>query len=212
MEIRVNATRMQLLRTRKRLRTAVRGHKLLKDKRDELMKKFLDLIRRARSLREEVEKELSLASRDFVLAQMAMSREAVEEALMSSASQADLKVRMVPAMNVRVPEFSWESPSMTAREAYPYGFTTTVSELDRSASILAGIMPKLVELAQVEKACELLADEIEKPRRRVNALEYVLIPRLSETVRYITMKLDEMERGNATRLMKLKDVVRAKGA
>ncbi|HHY99054.1 MAG TPA: V-type ATP synthase subunit D, partial [Firmicutes bacterium] len=138
MEIRVNATRMQLLRTRKRLAMAVRGHKLLKDKRDELMKKFMELIKKAKALRDDVEHELSLASRSFVMAQMNMSREAAEEALMSQSTSVELSVKLVPIMSVRVPDFRWQSsPDAAGVEAYPYGLVTTASDLDQASSILS---------------------------------------------------------------------------
>ncbi|MGE5593607.1 MAG: V-type ATP synthase subunit D [Betaproteobacteria bacterium] len=208
MEVRVSPTRMQLLRLKKRLAMAERGHKLLKDKRDELMKKFLDLIKKEQALRGHVEAGLGSVLPAFLEARAAMSQEALEEAFMVPKISCGVDVSATTIMNVKVPEFTWRGED--ARNAHPYGFSGTSASLDDAVTGLAGLLPKLAELAEVERSIELLADEIEKTRRRVNALEYVLIPNLRETARYITMKLDEMERGNLTRLMKVKDIVRAK--
>lgn len=214
MEIRVNPTRMELNRLKKRLQMAVRGHKLLKDKRDELIRQFLVRIRRNKELREQLEKELTDALAKFLLARAVMSAETLDEALMFPTVRLSLKVEKQNIMSVYAPKFSWEEEKNTRAEEegsiYPYGFLGTSAELDASIETLSGILPKLLELAEVEKSVQLLADEIEKTRRRVNALEYVLIPKMQETVRYITMKLDENERGALTRLMKVKDIVRAK--
>jgi V/A-type H+-transporting ATPase subunit D len=206
MEIRVSATRMQLLATRKRLVMAERGHKLLKDKLDELMKHFLELIRKEHDLREEVEAALARALPAFLQARAGMSREAIEGALLVSRAQSKIEAASRNIMNVKVPELRWVIGE--AQDVYPYGFSGTSAALDDAVEGLTSIVPKLVELAEVEKSIELLADELEKTRRRVNALEYVVIPGLQETVRYIVMKLDEAERGNLTRLMKVKEIVR----
>ncbi|MEW5783560.1 MAG: V-type ATP synthase subunit D [Bacillota bacterium] len=212
MEIRVNPTRMELNRLKKRLSMAQRGHKLLKDKRDELIRQFLILVRKNKDLREYVEQELAAAFAKFLLARAVMPHEALEEALMYPTRRAALTVQKQNIMSVYAPRISWEEAETETGESsiFPYGFVDTSAELDVSIETLSGIMPRLLELAQVEKAVQLLADEIEKTRRRVNALEYVLIPKIEGTIRYITMKLDESERSALTRLMKIKDVVRSK--
>ncbi|NPV54422.1 MAG: V-type ATP synthase subunit D [Firmicutes bacterium] len=213
MEVRVSPTRMHLLRTRRRLAMAVRGHKLLKDKRDELMKKFLALVRRNKELREEVEGKLGKAFKSFLMARAVMPPEVIEEAIMYPKRTLEFDATSVNVLSVKVPKFSWaERGEAQESEIYPYGLAATASELDFAIGSLAGVLPRMVELAEVEKSVELLSAEIEKTRRRVNALEYVLIPQLEETARYITMKLDEMERGNLTRLMKVKEIVRERGA
>lgn len=212
MEIRVNPTRMELNRLKKRLNMARRGHKLLKDKRDELIRQFLILVRKNKDLREHVEEELSGAFAKFLLARAMMPAEALEEALLYPTRRMSLDIKKQNIMSVNAPRITGQEEEGSGGEGsiYPYGFVDTSAELDISIETLSEIMPKLLELAEVEKAVQLLADEIEKTRRRVNALEYVLIPKVEETIRYITMKLDENERGALTRLMKIKDVVRAK--
>jgi len=213
MEIRVNPTRMELNRLKRRLATAQRGHKLLKDKRDELMRQFMILIRKNKELREEVEAALGEALAKFLLARAVMSSETLEEAIMYPQTRFELDVSRQNIMSVYAPKFNWQQLCGIEGEdnIYPYGFADTSAELDASITTLCQLMPKLLELAEVEKAVDLLAAEIEKTRRRVNALEHVLIPQLSQTVRYITMKLEEAERGALTRLMKVKDIVSAKG-
>ncbi len=204
---------MELNRLKKRLAMAVRGHKLLKDKRDELVSQFLERVRKNKELREQVEAELTAAMASFLLARAVMSIEALEEALLYPAASISLTVEKQNIMSVYAPRLHWKQEAGSRGEEtniYPYGFVGTSAELDTSIETLAQIMPKLMELAELEKAVQLLANEIEKTRRRVNALEYVLIPRMQETVRYITMKLDENERAALTRLMKIKDIVRAK--
>ncbi len=212
MEIRVNPTRMELNRLRRRLTMAQRGHKLLKDKRDELIRQFMILVRKNKDLREHIEKELSDAFAKFLLARAVMPAENLEEALMYPTRVLKLGVQRQNIMSVYTPKFEWAEETGRGEGAsiYPYGFADTSAELDTSIETLSNILPHLMELAEVEKSVQLMAEEIEKTRRRVNALEYVLIPRLEETVKYITMKLDENERGALTRLMKIKDIVRAK--
>ena len=213
MEIKVNPTRMELNQLKKRLQMALRGHKLLKDKRDELISQFLKRVRKNKELREQVEAELTAAMAKFLLARAVMSAEVLEEALMYPTARLSLTVERQNIMSVYAPRLDWKQAAKKRGEEtniYPYGFVGTSAELDTSIETLAQIMPKLMELAELEKAVQLLADEIEKTRRRVNALEFVLIPQMQETVRYITMKLDENERAALTRLMKIKDIVRAK--
>ncbi len=201
----VNPTRMELTRLKKRLKTAMRGHKLLKDKRDDLMKKFLELVRRNKELREKVEQLIAGVYEGFVVASAVMSPQLMEEALMLPKSSVELEVGSKNIMSVNVPVFSYGGS--TGEDIYSYGFASTSGELDDSVAALQEVLPFLLELAQMEKSAQLLAEEIEKTRRRVNALEYVQIPSLQETIRYIAMKLDENERSNLARLMKIKDMM-----
>lgn len=205
--MRVNPTRMELTRLKKRLKVAQRGHKLLKDKRDELMKKFLELVRQNKELREKVENMLMNAYSNFLIARAVMSSEVLEESLMFPKQRVFLEVSTNNIMSVEVPVLEFKTESDDESNVYPYGFAVTSAELDNAISTLSRALPYMLELAQMEKSAQLLAEEIEKTRRRVNALEHVLIPQLTETIKYITMKLDENERGNLTRLMKVKDMV-----
>ena len=205
-KLNVNPTRMELTRLKKRLRTAQRGHKLLKDKRDELMKQFLELVRRNRELRRSVEERLMNAHNSFVLAAASMSEESMEAALMCPRQTVAVDVSMKNVMSVIVPVFDFEMEGDPS-DIYPYGFGFTSGGLDVAVWSLNDVMQDLLDLAAMEKAAELMSDEIEKTRRRVNALEYVMIPNLQETIRYITMKLEENARGNTTRLMKIKDMM-----
>lgn len=209
MRLNVNPTRMELSRLRKRLQVAVRGHKLLKDKQDELMKKFIDLIKQNNELRMDVEKELTQSLRGFMMAKAVMSPEMLEEAIIMPAEKISLDVSRKNIMSVNVPVMKFVREGSENSSIYPYGYAQTTGELDSAIKKLYEIMPHLLELAEVEKTCQLMADEIEKTRRRVNALEYVMIPQLEETISYITMKLDENERGNLTRLMKIKSMMEA---
>ena len=202
----VNPTRMELTRLKGRLRTATRGHKLLKDKRDELMKQFLELVRRNRALRLSVEAKLAKVYGSFVLASAVMSKESLEEALMCPRQSVSVDVGVKNVMSVNVPIFDFHTEGDSS-DIYPYGFGFTSGELDNAVYSLGDVLSELLELAQMEKSAELMSDEIEKTRRRVNALEYVMIPQLQETIRYIKMKLDENERGNLTRIMKVKDMM-----
>jgi len=198
---------MELTRLKKRLKVARRGHKLLKDKRDELMKKFLELIKRNKELREKVEDMLMKVHSNFLIARAVMSSEVLEESLMFPKQSVSLEVSTKNVMSVNIPVFNFKTASMDESNIYPYGFATTSAELDGAIRTLSDVLPYMLELAEMEKSAQLMAEEIEKTRRRVNALEYVLIPQLEETIRYITMKLDENERGNLTRLMKVKDMM-----
>lgn len=205
---RVNPNRMELLRLRQRGATARRGHKLLKDKLDELMKEFLARIAQVRKLRIEIERELSLASGLLAIARAEAGSAALTAALMAGEPAELLDVSELAVMSVRVPVV--EMRELPAREGY--SLATTPAVLDGALQRLGAVLPRMVDLATREKAIELLAAEIERTRRRVNALEYVLIPQIDETVRDIRMKLDEAERGNLTRLMKVKEMVeRAQG-
>ena len=199
-----NPTRMHLLRLKKRLKLAVRGHKLLKDKQDELMRRFMHLVKQIGGMRQEVEKELQQAFGRFTLARSVMSKASLEEALTLPSKRLEVGVTTQRIMNVSVPVFE---PKAEGR-IFCYGFAHTSGELDISLRSLDAVLLQLIELAQAEKTMKLLADEIDRTRRRVNALEYTLIPSLEETIKYITMKLEEMERSNLTRLMKIKEMVR----
>ncbi len=205
MKLRVNPNRMELLRLRRRLAIAKRGHKLLKDKQDALIKQFISLVRENRKLREELEKEIQKAYVNFLGARAAMSSRSLEEALLLPGVKTYLKVSRINMMSVFVPKFDFKQEGSPVN----YGFWQTSGELDIALYNFVNLLPKLIKLAEIEKAVVLLADEIERTRRRVNALEYVMIPQLEETISYITMKLDEMERATLTRLMKIKDIVRA---
>lgn len=204
----VNPTRMELSKLKKRLVTATRGHKLLKDKQDELMRRFIDLVKYNNKLRKEVENQLQGAFKDFVMSRALMSSEFLEEAIVYPKESISLDVESKNVMSVNVPIMKFKR-ALEGDEGsiYPYGFANTSAELDESLEKLYGILPQLLELAEVEKSCQLMADEIEKTRRRVNALEYMTIPQLQETIKYIKMKLEENERGSLTRLMKVKSMM-----
>lgn len=203
----VNPTRMMLTSLKKRLKTATRGHKLMKDKRDELMKEFLELARENGRLRGEVERGLQRVYNHFSLASAIMSHEVMQESLMFPKQGINISVETKNIMSVNVPIFDFKTTAEDPTDIYPYGFARTSGELDSAIDAMSGILPKLLDLAAKEKEVALLAAELEKTRRRVNALEYVMIPRLQVTIRYIAMKLDENERGNQTRLMKVKDMM-----
>ena len=198
--INVNPTRMEMTRLKKRLATSIRGHKLLKDKRD-------DLIRKNKELREQVEQEISDIYGGFVVASAVMSPQMLEEALMLPKQSIDLEVGERNVMSVTVPSFEFNASENSDSDIYSYGFVATSGELDDSVAAVKNVLPHLLELAQIEKSAQMIAEEIERTRRRVNALEYVQIPDLEETIKYIKMKLDENERGNQTRLMKIKDMM-----
>ena len=203
----VNPTRMELTRLKGRLKTARRGHKLLKDKRDELMKQFLEMIQQNRALRIHVETALERANKPFATASAAMDQDMLDEALLYPKKRLNLDVAFKNIMSVDVPVYTADLDIINYADIFPYGFAQTPGELDDALLAIAEVLPDMIQLARVEKTIQLLADEIEKTRRRVNALEYVMIPQYEETIRYITMKLDENERGNQTRLMKVKDMM-----
>lgn len=205
--VQVNPNRMELQRLKKRLVVARRGHKLLKDKQDALIKEFIALARRAWELRTQVEEELIRSLRAFVMARSFSSREAIEQAFVVPMTRVKASVSYHNVMSVHVPRYSFER---TEGRPLSYSFAFTSAELDEAVRRFSELLPKLLELAQLEKSLKLMAVEIEKTRRRVNALEYVLIPGFQETIRYITMKLDEMERSNLSRLMRIKEIVRAR--
>lgn len=204
----VNPTRMELRRLKTRLKTATRGHKLLKDKSDEMIRQFMVYVRENKRLREEIESELSSALKGFTLARAVSSNAVIEEAVMMPATKAEISLSSDNVMSVEVPSISVVEHE--GQDKYPYSFDTVTSELDASIGALSTLLVKLVKLAEVEKTCNMLADEIEKNRRRVNALEYVMIPQIEETIKYINMKLDENERASTIRLMKVKSMIEQK--
>lgn len=203
----VNPTRMELTRLKGKLATATRGHKLLKDKRDELMRQFLDLVRVNKTLRERVEKGLKTANSNFALARAAMSDETVEVAFMASKQEIEVEVEPKNVMSVNIPQFTVKTRTDDESDIYSYGFAFTSADLDDAVSSLASVQADLIKLAEVEKACQLMAAEIEKTRRRVNALEHIMIPQYQKNIKYISMKLDENERSTQIRLMKVKDMM-----
>ena len=203
----VNPTRMELTNLKRKLVTARRGHKLLKDKRDELMRRFLEMVRENKALRLKVEAGIKRANGHMALARSVMSDEALSVALMMPAQKMELDVQEKNIMSVIVPQFRAEVKAAKDGEIYSYGYAFTSCDLDDAVLALSEIMPDLLKLAEIEKTCQLLAGEIEKTRRRVNALEHVMIPQYEDTIKYITMKLDEAERSSTTRLMKVKDMM-----
>lgn len=203
----VNPTRMELTRLKKKLVTATKGHKLLKDKRDELMRQFLDLVRENMALRQKVEAGILSANKNFVIAKAGMSEQILNTALMSPKQEVYLEASKKNVMSVDIPVFKTRTRTADANDIYSYGFAFTSGDLDDAVKSLADILPDMLRLAEVEKSCQLMAAEIEKTRRRVNALEHVIIPETQENIKYITMKLDENERSTQIRLMKVKDMM-----
>ncbi|CRZ34199.1 V/A-type H+-transporting ATPase subunit D [Herbinix hemicellulosilytica] len=205
--IQVNPTRMELTKLKKKLTTAIRGHKLLKDKRDELMRQFLDLVRENKALREKVEAGIHSANKNFVLARSVMDDEVLNVSLMAPRQEVFLECHTKNVMSVNIPQFEYRTKTPDENDIYPYGYAFTSSDLDGAVKSLQDILPDMLKLAEVEKACQLLAAEIEKTRRRVNALEHVMIPQMQQKIKYIVMKLDENERSTQVRLMKVKDMM-----
>ena len=203
----VNPTRMELKKMKTRYANARRGHKLLKDKRDGLMKQFLETVRKNKELREKVEASLSGVYGSLSIASAVCGPMVMEEALMLPKKEGKLDVRYRNVMSVTVPEFSLEVMGKGGQDSYNYGMAFTSGELDASLAQMSEILEDLVALAESEKTVQMLAQEIEKTRRRVNALEYIMIPKYLATIKSIKMKLDENDRGNTTRLMKVKDMM-----
>ena len=205
----VNPTRMEMTRLKKLHKTATRGHKLLKDKLDELMKQFLEVVKENKRLREEAEAALEKAYKSFIIARAVMSNEYLGEALMMPKQAISVDVSQKNVMSVNVPIFDFKTVG-NEREIYPYGLAFTSGELDAATEASASAMEPLLRLAESEKTAQLMAQEIEKTRRRVNALENVMIPNYEETIKYISMKLEENDRASTTRLMKVKDMIAQK--
>lgn len=206
----VNPTRMELTNLKKKLASARRGHKLLKDKRDELMRRFMDMVRENQQLRQEVEAAVRQANAHIAVAGSVMQNAQLETALMLPNQELELEIGEQNVMSVNIPVFSTKFKTDNSSDIYSYGTAFTSCDLDEAVRYLSEIFPKMLRLAEVEKSCQLLADEIEKTRRRVNALEHIMIPDYEDTIKYITMKLSENERSTATGLMKVKDMVLTK--
>ena len=203
----INPTRMELTRLKKKLVTAQRGHKLLKDKRDELMRQFLDLVRENKALRKKIENGIKAANKNFVLAKSGMSDAVTGTALLAPKQEVTLEISQKNIMSVNIPQYNIKTRTSDSNDIYSYGFANTSSDLDDAVKSLSDLLPDMLRLAECEKSCQLMAAEIEKTRRRVNALEHVMIPQTQESIRYITMKLDENERSTQVRLMKVKDMM-----
>ena len=206
-ELRVNPTRMELKKIQARYMTARRGHKLLKDKRDELMKRFLEVVREDKELRAKVEASLAHVHASFSIASAVSSPQMLKEALLVPKREGTLEVTYRNLMSVTVPSFSLQVTGEGGSDSYNYGMAFTSGELDASLRALGDVMEDMVRMAELEKTAQLLAEEIERTRRRVNALEHILMPQYLSTIKTIKMKLDENERGNTTRLMKVKDMM-----
>ncbi|MFV8239634.1 V-type ATP synthase subunit D [Aerococcus urinaeequi] len=204
----VKPTRMELSTLKDRLKVAQNGYDLLKDKQDELMRQFIELIQENNQLRNEVEDELSGALGNFVLASSSMNDAFMEEIVALPSKQVNLEIAKKNIMSVDVPKmsFSYDDDNQKSDNEVKYGYLNTSSELDDAIEVLNDVMPKLLKLSEIEKTCQLMATEIESTRRRVNALEYRMIPNIKETIKYIQMKLDENERASITRMIKVKDM------
>lgn len=198
---------MELTNLKRKLTTARRGHKLLKDKQDELMRRFLDLVRENKELRRKVEEGIEESNRHMALARSVMSDLSLDVALMMPSQKMSLDVSEKNVMSVMLPVFDTKLKTADENDIYSYGFAFTSSDLDAAVKSLSDIMPYMLRLAEVEKSCQLMSAEIEKTRRRVNALEHVMIPQYEETIKYISMKLDENERSSTIRLMKVKNMM-----
>lgn len=203
----ITPTRMVLNQQKARLKTARKGHKLMKDKCDELMRQFMDIVRQNKELRLKVEEGMTAAFKSLQVASAIISPDMLEQALLYPRQSVELDVKYKNIMSVNVPQYSFRTKNDDPSEIYPYGFAQTSGELDDALDKLAHVFEDMLQLAQVEKSTQLLAQEIEKTRRRVNALEYVMIPEFEETIKYIQMKLDENESSTKVRLLKVKDMV-----
>lgn len=204
---RVNPTRMELTRLKRQLATAKRGHKLLKDKQDEMVRQFMLIIKKTKALREEVEEQLSKIIKSFSSAQLKTSKESIYESLMVPAKALEIEVGINNIMNIKTPTINFVD---TGKISLTYGFAFTPSELDGSILALSELLPKFIELAGFDKACDMLASEIEKTRRRVNAIEHIRLPNLEENIKRIVMKLDDIERFNTVRMIKSKEITTKK--
>lgn len=203
----VNPTRMELTKQKKKLVSSMKGHKLLKDKRDELMRQFMDMVRENMELRKKVEAGIKAANTNFVIAKAGMSEEILNTAMMAPKQEVYLDCSARNVMSVDIPVFSTKTRTSDANDIYSYGFAFTTGDLDDAVKSLEDILPDMLRLAELEKSCQLLAAEIEKTRRRVNALEHVIIPEAQANIKFIKMKLDENERSTQIRLMKVKDMM-----
>ena len=197
---------MELSNLKDRLNLSTRGHKLLKDKQDELMRQFITLIKQNNELRDEVEEELTNAMKEFVVAKSLINEAFIEELFVGTETSVELNIHEKNIMSVMVPQMDFTVQETEKSTDVQYGYLNSSSELDKAIEKIESVLPKLLKLSEIEKTCQLMADEIEKTRRRVNALEYRMIPQLQETIRYIQMKLEENERSSIVRMMKVKDM------
>lgn len=200
--VQINPTRMELTRLKKKRIMALRGHKLLKDKRDELMKQFISLVEENKMLRERVEAKLKNSNQKFLLAKAEMSEEILAVSLLAPKQSISIDVTKHNIMGVEVPKFNYTTRTANQNDIYSYGLAFTSPTLDDAVKSLYEIFDDMIKLAEVEKTCQILASEIEKTRRRVNALEHLVIPQAEAGIKYISMKLDENERSAQVRLMK----------
>ena len=207
--INVNPTRMELKRLKARLKTAQRGHKLLKDKTDEMVRRFSVMVRETMRLHDEVEAEVVQVLRQFSLARGSMSKKEIELVFSMPSVSLTLECTTANVLNLEVPKLHLEETR--SEELYPYSFAEVTSEADYAVAAAGKLVSRLLLLAEKEKAAAMLAEEIERSKRRVNALEYVMIPDLEETIRYISQKLEENERASLTRLMKVKSMLEERG-
>ena len=203
----VNPTRMELQKQKGKLKTARKGHKLLKDKRDELMRQFLEMVKENMEVRRRVEASIAYANSSFVVAKAGMSEEILREAFMAPKQEVYLNHSTRNVMSVDIPVYEVQTRTADANDIYSYGFAYTSGDLDEAVKSLADVLPDMLKLAELEKSCQLMASEIEKTRRRVNALEHVIIPQAERNIKSIKSKLDENERSNQSRLMKVKDMM-----
>lgn len=200
----VNPTRMELLSLKKRVGLALRGHRLLSEKRDEISRQLVQIARDLKALRQQVERELLETTRRFMMARATMEPEHITAALEVPTKKFQLAIRFASIMSVNVPLLSKEIEG----DIICYGFSTTSGEMDIALRALERAFDSLIELAEKEKQCQLLANELQSTRRRVNVLEHVVIPETQETIKYINSKLGEAERDNISRLMKITDIIR----
>lgn len=197
---------MELRRLKSQLVTATSGHKLLKDKQDELMRQFIGLIKSNNQLRDQVEADLTDSMREFVVAKSLINEQFIEELFVGAETNVELHIQEKNIMSVSVPKMDFNIKESAVSSDIQYGYLNSSSELDESIGKIESVLPHLLKLSEIEKTCQLMADEIEKTRRRVNALEYQMIPQLEETIRYIQLKLEENERSSIVRMMKVKDM------
>lgn len=199
----VKPTRMELLKLKTQLKSAVRGHKLLKDKQDGLMQQFMEIIREAKTIRRDIEEKLGKAFKSFLFGSAKTMPKMLESALTFNSTKLSLDVQTKNVMSVHIPFFKQHLEG----DVLSYGFNQTSCELDASLKAFQEVLPDLIKLAQIEKQAERLAEETEKTRRRVNALEHNRIPSLKETIKFISMKLEEGERSAIVGVMMIKSKV-----
>jgi V/A-type H+-transporting ATPase subunit D len=203
----INPTRAELESLKKKLATARRGHKLLKDKRDGLMRKFLKLVKQTNVLRIEVERKILESNKNFSLARSLMTSASLKAALMVTKQEMTLNYSLANTLGVQIPKFTLNTRIDTKKPVHPYGYASTPYDLDLAIESLLEVSKDMIGLANSEKACQLMASEIEKTRRRVNAIEHVIIPQAESNIRFISMKLSENERSTQVRLIKVKDMI-----